>query len=99
MTSSPCGGHLQVGAANSHPASGDLTSLQVRQDGNATLVTTTDKVTMSDIRGKALIIHADSDNFGNIPSRYNRPDGGSGPDEATLATGDAGGRVACGVIQ
>ncbi|WP_280213205.1 superoxide dismutase[Cu-Zn] [Nocardia cyriacigeorgica] len=92
------GGHLQVGAANAHPASGDLTSLQVREDGNATLVTTTDKVSMSDIRGKALIIHADSDNFANIPSRYSHP-GGTGPDQATLATGDAGGRVACGVIQ
>ncbi|NEW39628.1 superoxide dismutase family protein [Nocardia cyriacigeorgica] len=92
------GGHLQVGAANSHPASGDLTSLQVREDGNATLVTTTDKVSMADIRGKALMIHADSDNFGNIPGRYTRA-GGTGPDEATLATGDAGGRVACGVIQ
>ncbi|TLG13899.1 superoxide dismutase family protein [Nocardia cyriacigeorgica] len=92
------GGHLQVGAANSHPASGDLTSLQVREDGNATLVTTTDKVSMSDIRGKALMIHAGPDNFGNIPSRYSHP-GGTGPDEATLATGDAGGRVACGVIQ
>ncbi|WP_433198309.1 superoxide dismutase[Cu-Zn] [Nocardia sp. CA-107356] len=93
------GGHLQVGSANVHPASGDLTSLEVRADGSAKLVTTTDAVTLDDIKGKALMIHADADNFGNIPNRYVRADGVAGPDETTLATGDAGGRVACGVIQ
>ncbi|MBH0778190.1 superoxide dismutase[Cu-Zn] [Nocardia bovistercoris] len=92
------GGHLQVGSANAHPASGDLTSLEVRNDGSALLVTTTDALTIADIKGKALIIHADADNFGNIPNRYSRADGVAGPDDTTLATGDAGGRVACGVI-
>lgn len=91
------GGHLQVGGATGHPASGDLTSLQVREDGHGYLVTTTDTVSMSDIQGKALIIHAGSDNFANIPSRYSR-EGGTGPDQTTMSTGDAGGRVACGVI-
>ncbi|MGY4100149.1 superoxide dismutase[Cu-Zn] [Nocardia sp. R16R-3T] len=93
------GGHLQVGSANAHPASGDLTSLEVRADGSAKLVTTTDAVTLDDIKGKALMIHADADNFGNIPNRYVRADGVAGPDDTTLATGDAGGRIACGVIQ
>ncbi|MFI6364662.1 superoxide dismutase[Cu-Zn] [Nocardia sp. NPDC050630] len=93
------GGHLQVGSANAHPASGDLTSLEVRSDGTAKLVTTTDAVTLDDIKGKALMIHADADNFGNIPNRYVRADGVAGPDDTTLATGDAGGRIACGVIQ
>ncbi|RJO76676.1 superoxide dismutase family protein [Nocardia panacis] len=93
------GGHLQVGSANTHPSSGDLTSLEVRADGQAKLITTTDSVTLEDLKGRALIIHADADNFGNIPSRYVRADGAAGPDDSTLATGDAGGRVACGVIQ
>ncbi|MFC9896867.1 superoxide dismutase family protein [Nocardia sp. NPDC127579] len=93
------GGHLQVGNANSHPASGDLTSLEVRSDGAAELVTTTDAVTLDDIKGKALMIHADADNFGNIPNRYLQANGAAGPDQSTLATGDAGDRVACGVIQ
>lgn len=92
------GGHLQVGGAESHPASGDLTSLQVRKDGSAKLVTTTSSVTLDDIKGKALIIHSGADNFGNIPDRY-KHEGGAGPDATTLATGDAGGRVACGVVQ
>ncbi|CAM3997021.1 superoxide dismutase family protein [Nocardia ninae] len=93
------GGHLQVGSANTHPASGDLSSLQVRSDGSAKLVTTTDAVTLDELKNKALMIHADADNFGNIPNRYLRADGVAGPDDTTLATGDAGGRVACGVIQ
>jgi Cu-Zn family superoxide dismutase len=93
------GGHLQVGNANAHPASGDLTSLEVRTDGSAKLVTTSDAVTLDDIKGKALMIHADTDNFGNIPNRYLQANGAAGPDQTTLATGDAGDRVACGVIQ
>ncbi|MFC6013523.1 superoxide dismutase[Cu-Zn] [Nocardia lasii] len=91
------GGHLQVGPATAHPASGDLTSLQVGADGTAKLVTRTDSVTLDNVKGKALIIHADADNFGNIPPRYSR-EGGTGPDETTLTTGDAGARVACGVV-
>ncbi|MGN2635528.1 superoxide dismutase[Cu-Zn] [Nocardia takedensis] len=92
------GGHLQVGSANTHPASGDLSSLAVREDGSGLLITTTDAVTLDQVKGKALIVHADADNFGNIPNRYSRADGVAGPDDTTLATGDAGGRVACGVI-
>ncbi|RDI59718.1 superoxide dismutase[Cu-Zn] [Nocardia pseudobrasiliensis] len=92
------GGHLQVGDQTSHPASGDLTSLEVRQDGTAHLVTTTDSVTLDDIKGKALMIHAGADNFGNIPSRYTQAGGAAGPDAETMATGDAGGRIACGVV-
>jgi len=79
------------------PASGDLTSLQVRGDGSARLVTTTDSVTLNDVKNRALIIHSGADNFGNIPDRYQR-EGGAGPDDTTLATGDAGSRVACGVV-
>ncbi|MEU0542353.1 superoxide dismutase family protein [Nocardia sp. NPDC005978] len=92
------GGHLQVGDQNAKPASGDLTSLSVRSDGTAKLTTTTDSVTLEELKGKALIIHASADNFGNIPSRYTQPGGATGPDAETQATGDAGARAACGVI-
>ena len=44
--------------------------------------------------GSALIVHALPDNYANIPSRY-----AAAPDAMTLSTGDAGGRLACGVIQ
>lgn len=97
------GGHFQASGHTGHPDSGDLASLQVREDGSAMLVTTTDAFVKSDLLagdGTAIIIHADSDNFANIPpDRYQQVAGGAaGPDDMTLATGDAGKRVACGVI-
>jgi Cu-Zn family superoxide dismutase len=96
------GGHFQVPGHSGHPASGDLTSLQVRADGSAMVVTTTDAFTAEDLLAgakTAIIIHAKSDNFANIPpERYQQINGSPPPDETTLATGDAGERVACGVI-
>jgi superoxide dismutase, Cu-Zn family len=94
------GGHFQVPGHNSHPASGDLSSLEVRKDGAAKLVTTTDTFTAADLLGgekTALIIHQDPDNFAHIPQRYT-VNGAAGPDQETMSTGDAGKRVACGVI-
>lgn len=96
------GGHYQAPGHTGYPASGDLTSLEVRSDGAAKLVTTSNSFTAADLRnssGTALIIHQDPDNFGNIPpARYTQKNGTPGPDEETLATGDSGKRVACGVI-
>jgi Cu-Zn family superoxide dismutase len=95
------GGHFQVPGHAGH-SSGDLTSLQVRKDGSGMLVTTTDAFTMEDLttgEKTAIIIHAGADNFANIPAdRYNQVAGPAGPDETTMTTGDAGKRVACGVI-
>ena len=96
------GAHLQVPGHSGHPASGDLTSLQVREDGTAELVTTTDAFTAEDLLAGAktsIIIHEKADNFANIPpERYQQINGAPPPDQTTLATGDAGKRVACGVI-
>jgi Cu-Zn family superoxide dismutase len=96
------GAHFQKAGHTGHPASGDLVSLQVREDGTAKLVTTTDAFTAEDLLGgakTAIIIHEKADNFANIPpERYQQVNGSPPPDETTLATGDAGKRVACGVI-
>jgi superoxide dismutase, Cu-Zn family len=95
------GGHFQAPGHTTHPASGDLSSLEVRADGSAKLVTTTDAFTAAQLLatpGTAIMIHANSDNFANIPDRYTQSDGTQGPDAETMATGDAGKRVACGVI-
>jgi superoxide dismutase, Cu-Zn family len=96
------GGHFQSPGHNAEPASGDLTSLQVRRDGTGTLVTTTDAFGLDDLttgQKTAIVIHAGADNFANIPSeRYNQANGTPGPDAMTMSTGDAGKRVACGVI-
>jgi Cu-Zn family superoxide dismutase len=97
------GGHYNpAGATHAHHA-GDLPSLLVKQDGTAELDFRTDAFTVDqllDADGSAVIVHAGPDNFGNIPSRYLS---GAlltpGPDAATLATGDAGARAACGVVE
>lgn len=72
-----------------------------------------DVAELRDADGSAFIIHAAPDNYANIPTTD--PANGNGPryanpnavpvypnattDELTLRTGDAGGRVACGVIR
>jgi Cu-Zn family superoxide dismutase len=93
------GGHFMP---HGQHGAGDLTSLQVRKDGGALLETTTDGFTKADLLGGAgtsIVIHAGADNFGNIPAdRYSQVNGAPGADQTTKSTGDAGKRVACGVI-
>ncbi|WP_280398711.1 superoxide dismutase[Cu-Zn] [Nocardia carnea] len=91
------GGHLHLDGPEHHPAAGDMTALQVGKDGTGRLVTTTDSITVDQITGKAVILHAGPDNFANIPNRY-QAGGVPGPDAETLSTGDSGPRIACGVI-
>jgi Cu-Zn family superoxide dismutase len=58
------GGHYQAPGHTGKPESGDLTSLEVRQDGSATLETTTDAFTRDDLLAgnkTALIIHGAED--------------------------------------
>jgi Cu-Zn family superoxide dismutase len=104
---SAAGDHLNLMGLNHPDHAGDLPPLLVLQDGTAYLSVSTDRFTMDDLLdedGSSLIVHERPDNFGNIPDRYfsfdeagNRASEG-GPDEETLATGDSGARIACGVI-
>ena len=77
-------------------------SLLVLDDGTAEAQFATDNFTIAelfDADGSAIIVHAAPDNFANIPTRYqSTTEGVFGPDSATLGTGDAGARVACGVV-
>lgn len=80
---SSAGGVYQAPGHTGYPASGELTALQVRTDGSAKLVTTTNSITAADLRngsGSALVIHQDPDNL------------------STGSTGESGKRLACGVI-
>jgi Cu-Zn family superoxide dismutase len=91
------GGHLKAADQVHSSHSGDMSSLLVKGNGTATLRLTTDRFRLGDLRdadGSAVMVHAEPDNFANIPPRY-APEG---PDQATLDTGDSGARVACGEI-
>jgi superoxide dismutase, Cu-Zn family len=58
------GGHLQAPGHTGKPESGDLTSLEVRQDGSAYLVTTTDAFTRDELltgNKTALMLHGVQD--------------------------------------
>jgi Cu-Zn family superoxide dismutase len=90
------GGHLNPSGADHGDHAGDLPSLLVNADGRGMLATATDRFSLSDLRdvdGSAVMVHSGRDNFANIPSRY------GGPDPETRATGDAGSRLACGVVR
>jgi Cu-Zn family superoxide dismutase len=81
---------------------GDLPSVLVMADGTAVAEHVTDRFTVEEVVGAAVVLHSEADNFGQIPMgagqhQYtpNTPSAVS----ATAATGNAGDRIACGVVQ
>ncbi|MEX2289363.1 MAG: superoxide dismutase family protein [Mycobacteriales bacterium] len=90
------GGHLAADGQTHGDHDGDLPSLLVRADGSARLVVASDRLTREnvlDADGSAVMVHAEADNFGNVPDRYVAQ-----PDETTTKTGDAGARLACAAL-
>ena len=95
-------GHLSGSGERHGEHSGDLPSPLVMADGSARLSFTTDRIEPEALRGKAVILHDMPDNFGNVPV-------GTGPNDytanspaataRTAATGNAGDRVACGLLR
>jgi Cu-Zn family superoxide dismutase len=91
------GGHFDLDAHTHRNHSGDFPVLLVNADGTAHMKFHTERFSVADLfdaDGSAIIIHANPDNYANIPTRY-----APAPDATTLATGDAGDRIACGVVE
>lgn len=91
------GGHLGGDEAEHPDHQGDLPQLLVMESGDASMTFRSDRLTLADLDdedGSAMMIHSDADNYANVPERY----ASEGVDEDTLSTGDAGSRLACGVL-
>jgi len=101
------GGHYNPTAVTHGNHSGDMPVLQINADGSAWTRFKTDHFDVSDIIGRAVIVHAAADNFGNIPvgtgdTQYTPRTTGTTNATATgltANTGNAGARYACGVIE
>lgn len=81
---------------------GDMPVVYVNGDGTVETRFRIDKIVPGDLVGKVVILHAGADNYANIPlgtgpTQYtaNSPDATT----ATAKTGNAGDRIACGVIE
>ena len=95
-------GHLSATGQSHGAHRGDLPSPLVMADGTARLQFTTDRIDPELLRGRVVILHANPDNFGNIPagSEANQytPNSPAASD-LTARTGNASNRVACGMIR
>lgn len=92
------GPHLNPAEASHAEHAGDMPPLLVTSGGKAQARFTTDRFSIAQLRdtdGSAVMVHALPDNQANIPKDRYEPD----PDAMTLATGDSGARVACGLVR
>ncbi len=75
--------------------------MYVNADGTASIDFEIDKLTPEDVIGRAIVLHAGPDNFANVPigPGVDQYAAGSAALAKTQATGNAGDRYACGVIE
>ncbi|MEO8692525.1 MAG: superoxide dismutase family protein [Acidimicrobiales bacterium] len=95
-------GHWNPDAKEHAGHDGDMPSLLVNTDGSAEMEFVTGRFDPGALVGRAVIVHAGADNFGNVPlgsaaNQYTANDGAA--TTATKNTGNAGDRLACGVIE
>lgn len=91
-------GHLSEPGATHGDHTGDLPVVYVQEGGEARATFVTDRFEPRDVVGRAVIVHALPDNYGNIPASGYTPVGPAAVD-LTARTGNAGDRIACGVVQ
>ncbi|MFB5663864.1 superoxide dismutase family protein [Alteribacillus sp. HJP-4] len=99
---STAGSHYNPDGGTHGEHAGDMPVIYGLGDGSAYMYTALDKIDARRLANeqRAVIVHSASDNYANIPDRYQSNDQQQpGPDEETLSTGDSGNRISCGVIK
>jgi Cu-Zn family superoxide dismutase len=95
-------GHYNPSGGQHGHHSGDLPALFFSHAGEASMRFLTDQFQAEDLIGRAVILHEGADNYGNVPvgdapNQYSPNDAAA--TELTANTGNAGARIACGVIE
>ncbi|MEO5839406.1 MAG: superoxide dismutase family protein [Acidimicrobiales bacterium] len=95
-------GHWNPDTHDHSTHDGDMPSLLVNTDGSAEMQFVTGRFDPGAIVGRAVIVHAGADNFGNVPLGIAENQYTANTVAATTATkntSNAGDRLACGVIE
>jgi Cu-Zn family superoxide dismutase len=95
-------GHWKDADQNHARHHGDMPSVLVNDDGRAEMRFVTGRFEPRELVGRAVIVHAGPDNFANIPLGTGQAQYTANSPDATTATnntGNAGDRLACGVIE